>query len=169
MTSVNRITKFLWILSLLGFLALDLYSYAQLPQSVGYIYSQDGLPTNFIERPFFFFIGIGFIIILNLIIVSLMKTFVEFPFKQLGWEKLAVWQTTRAFKLSFVEFIETWGYSFLIFLNLFLSYTLYVLWKVNSEMGSRISEYSWIIWPFALLMVVFPLYLVAKLATSKPE
>jgi len=169
MTSVNRITKFFWILSLLGFLALNLYSYAQLPSSVGYIYNNEGLPTTFVNRPLFFFIGIAFIITLNLIVVALLKSFVGFPFKLVGWDKLAVWHETRALKLAFTEFIETWGYSFLIFLNLFLTYTLYVLWKVNVEMGTRISEYSWLFWPFVFLSLVFPIYLIIKLSVSKPD
>jgi uncharacterized membrane protein len=166
MTSLNRITKFVWLLSLLAFLAFDLYTYSQLPQSVGYMYNGDGLPEAFVPRPVFFFIAIAFILLLNLIMVALIKTFIGFPFRLIGWDKLAAWQTTRSLKQEFSNFIETWGYSFLIFLNLFLLNTLYVLWKVNVEIGSRISEHSWIIWPFVFLLITFPIYLVSKLSLT---
>jgi hypothetical protein len=169
MSSLNRITKFIWILSLLSFLALDLYVYSQLPQTVGVLYNSEGLPESYVKRPLFFFIGIAFILILNLIFVALIKSFIGFPFKLIGWEKLSVWQTTRSLKLEFSDFIENWGYSFLVFLNLFLINTLYILWKVNVEMGSRISEYSWVIWPFLGLLIIFPVYLVAKLKNSSPQ
>ncbi len=107
---MGRIIKFIWIISLLTGLAVLLYTYASLGETV--VYSSGDSETGSVTREMFFYIGLGVLVIFNFTFYAISRNMHlgHAPLKQ----ALINWQLSFASCLNFFFIV---GILFLMLYN----------------------------------------------------
>ncbi len=124
-----KLFRAVWFFSLLGLLGALLYVYADLPENV--IVRQEGIETVLLERDIFFYIVLGLVTIVN-VLVFIVSAF----FKQ-----------EQSFKAWFSGLIVT--------LNLFFIVGLFLINAYNSDERFDFSRIGFVIYGSVGLIVIW--------------
>ena len=167
MLSVNRVIKFLWILSLIIFLSGLLYGYYILPDAVCIHFDSKGDPMEYIARKnaFYFFSGIcaGF----NILLLILERLVLLIPDRLKPIPNKSFWLSNDETRQALNFTLSNWFFTFAIILNTCLLGCFYAFTKVNSNFQSSIFQYYWIFQTVTVIIILWIIYLPVRLFISK--
>jgi hypothetical protein len=141
--NIRRILKLFWLVSILVFLFVLLYSYAGYPENVAIFYNKSGFAELFISKSNIFYIGLGLFVLVNGVFLAFGSTL----------EKLNSWTETKKIEVS------GWINGFLLFFNLFLVVSLGFIGTVNGEELQKINAYGSLVIGGIVLIFLWLLYL----------
>jgi hypothetical protein len=167
MKSVNRIIKFLWVLSLLFFIGGLLYGYYLLPDVVCVKFDPSGNPVDYVERKHAFFGFSGVFALFNILLIALEKFTLLLPHRFKPVFNKSYWLSSDETKEGLDFVLSDWFYSFSIAINTCIFVTYYIFGKVNIEMHSSILQYAWVVPVFSTVLLLWILYLPFRLSISK--
>jgi hypothetical protein len=167
MLSINRVIKFIWILSLLLFTSGLLYGYYLVPDAVCISFDSNGNPTDYIERKNAFYGFAAVFAFFNILIMSLERFFLLIPNRMKPVPNKAYWLSTEETNQALNFVLSDWFYSFLTIINLCFIIIYYVFTKINRDLQSSILQYSWVLPVCSVLIVAWITYLPFRLFISK--
>ena len=167
MLSVNRVIKFIWILSLLLFTSGLLYGYYLVPDAVCISFDSNGNPTDYIERKNAFYGFAAVFAFFNILIMSLERFFLLIPNRMKPVPNKTYWLSTEETNQGLNFVLSDWFYSFLTIINLCFIIIYYVFTKINRDLQSSILQYSWVLPVCSILIVAWIIYLPFRLFISK--
>lgn len=167
MQSVNRIIKFLWVLSLLFFLGILLYGYYLLPDVVCIRFDANGSPLDYIERKKVFYGFASVFATFNILLISLEKFMLLLPNRIKPVPNKSYWLSSDETKLGLNYVLSDWFYTFSVAINLCILLVYYSFGKVNIEMQSSILQYSWVLPTCGTILLLWIVYLPIRLSISK--
>lgn len=167
MVAVNRILKFLWLLSLLFFFANLFYGYYVLPDVVCTQFDAFGNPVEYTDRKNVFYFFIGVVGILNILITLLEKTILMIPNRYKPVPNKVYWLSSdeRQSALNFI--LSDWLYSLGAIFNLCITYSVFVFWLVNTDIQKNILSFTWLLPTIAVILLITLIYLPIRLTISK--
>ncbi len=145
-----KLFRFLWILSALAYFAVLLLGYAYLPERVGIHADAEGIADQFVEKETFFYVGLGFFIVSNLLGSILLSVLTGIP------ESAGFYFRSESFK----ENVTSWFCSFIAVINAFLICAVTYISLFNNQGNYRISQFNWLIYVAPLLLLVNMVWLV---------
>ncbi|MEK6480617.1 hypothetical protein WJR50_23940 [Catalinimonas sp. 4WD22] len=146
-----RFFRLLWVFTALIYFAALMLSYAYLPERVGIQADMEGVPNEFIERDTFFYFGLGFFIIANLLGSILLSVLTSVP------ETSGFYFRSENFK----EGITSWLSSFIAIINIFLTSAVMYIALFNNQGDYRMSQFNWLIYVAPLLLLISLIWLVS--------
>ncbi|WP_448520321.1 hypothetical protein [Rhodoflexus sp.] len=126
------LAKILWILSLLGFLAVLLVTYIYMPENVAVLFDQLGLPYYFLPRDQYFYVALAACVLLNGAILLLGNSVTRLPSSFLPTPKRRYW-AMRDNRLRFNKRFKHWIKGVAFFLNLILCLLLVDILRGNDS------------------------------------
>ncbi|HEY9049442.1 MAG TPA: hypothetical protein VIN08_26270 [Ohtaekwangia sp.] len=126
---IFKIFRAVWFFSLLGVLSALLYVYADLPENV--IVQQQGIETVLLPRDVFFYIVVGFLTIINVLVYVISSMFKKD-------------HTFRA-----------WFYGLIITFNLFFVIGMFLINAYNSDERFDFSRIGFVIYGSVSLIVLW--------------
>lgn len=150
-----RFGKAFYFLSVALFIFFLLYFYSALPEKVSYNFSENGLSPEKLSKGTFFYGMIAIFIIMN-VIVLLPPKLLETKSHQ---------GLTRVFPLGdkFRDYFLGWFYSFGGILNMSLGMLVLYIHAINNQEEISASQYSFFLYLFPGLFVVWGVGLIAIL------
>ena len=167
MLSVNRVVKFLWIISLLLFLSGLLYGYYILPDAVCFKFDPNGFPLDYMPRKNAFYIFSGICGTFNILILLIERLVLMIPNRLKPVPNKEFWLATQENQDALNYVLSNWFYSFLAVLNTSLLLVFYSFAKVNSNFQSNITQYFWVYQAITIILILWVLYLPVRLFISK--
>ena len=167
MLSVNRVIKFLWVISLILFLAGLLYGYYILPDAICFKFDSYGFPMDYMPRKNAFYIFTGICGSYNILIILIEKLILMIPNRLKPVLNKIYWLSTQETQNGLNFVLSNWFYSFLVILNVCLFVVFYAFAKVNSNFQSNIIQYFWVFQAITIILVLWILYLPVRLFISK--
>lgn len=144
---MDKIAKALHTFSLLIFIVYLLYSYAGLPDPVGYDFDANGLPLSTLSKTVYFYSALGIFILFNLIFLVLGRGIEANVFKSLK-QYIGV-------DYTFKKNLISWIYSFGGILNFFLAIILFFFSLLNTTESFDINYFTWLIYVGPILFTVW--------------
>ncbi len=167
MLSVNRVVKFLWIISLILFLAGLLYGYYILPDAICFKFDHNGYPLDYMPRKNAFYIFSGICGIFNFLILLIERLVLMVPNRLKPVPNKIYWLQDQETENGLNFVLSNWFYSFLAVLNTCLLLVFYCFAKVNSNFQSNIVQYFWVFQAVTILLILWILYLPIRLFINK--
>ncbi len=137
---IARIAKGIWLVSMMGSVAVLLYAYASLPEV---IQLREGGEAGAVSRNTFFYAALGLLAVLNMMVFLVNQ-----------------------FMARNDEFFQAWFYGLVVFFNLFTVVSLQFFNLYNSAEKFNYDNIGYIIYGSVVLMlawvVVWPISLVIK-------
>lgn len=152
------LAKILWILSLLGFLAVLLITYVYMPENVAVLFDELGLPYYFLPRDYYFYVAVLACVLLNSAILLLGSSVTRLPSSLLPVPKRKYW-AARENRPRFTKRFEHWTKGLAFFLNLILCLLLVDILKGNDSQVNYNTQTLLYVFS-ALLVVWFGFYFV---------
>lgn len=146
------LAKILWILSLLGFLAVLLITYIYMPENVAVLFDELGLPYYFLPRDYYFYVAVLACVLLNSAILLLGSSVTRLPSSLLPVPKRKYW-AARENRLRFTKRFEHWTKGVAFFLNLILCLLLVDILKGNDSQVNYNTQT--LLYVFSALLVVW--------------
>jgi uncharacterized membrane protein (DUF485 family) len=141
-------------------LALLLYIYLGLPDSVAFKHNEVGRPIGFIDKQRFFYISAIVIIGLNFVF-GLVKS----QFAKIDFDKII-----KAKEGYIKDVLTGWINAILAFINTYLVFALMGLQNINKDAQQNLDrDYTWFLIIGAVLFMVILFYIPLKLLLSKPS
>jgi len=146
-TMYYRFGKAFHFLSVLFFLISFLYIYSALPDVVIYELNEEGYGEKFMTKTTFFYSGIIFFLILNLILIT--------PGKMI--ESQSTPNLKRLFPTGdqFRDYILTWIYSFVGVINISLSILALFIHSINNQNEIATSDFVFFFYLIPIFFVVW--------------
>jgi len=167
MLSVNRVIKFIWILSLLLFTSVLLYGYYLVPDAVCVSFDSNGNPIDYIERKKAFYGFAGIFAFFNILVMALERFFILIPNRMKPVPNKAYWLSTEETNQALNFVLSDWFYSFLAVINLCFIIIYYVFTKINRDIQSSILQYSWLLPVCSIFIIAWIIYLPFRLFINK--
>lgn len=152
------LAKILWILSLLGFLAVLLVTYIYMPENVAVLFDELGLPYYFLPRDYYFYVALLACVLLNGAILLFSSSITRLPSSLLPVPKRNYW-ATRENRPRFTKRFKHWTKGIAFFLNLILCLLLVDILKGNDSQVDYNTQMLLYVFS-SLLMVWFGFYFV---------
>ena len=146
-----RFFRLLWVFTALIYFAALMLSYAYLPELVGIQTDAEGVPYEFIERDTFFYFGLGFFIIANLLGSILLSVLTSVP------ETSGFYFKSENFK----EGVTSWLSAFIAIINVFLTSAVMYIALFNNQGDYRMSQFNWLIYVAPILLFFSLVWLVS--------
>ncbi|HAR20747.1 MAG TPA: hypothetical protein DCR46_08790 [Cytophagales bacterium] len=167
MKSVNRIIKFLWVLSLLFFVGVLLYGYYLLPDVVCVQFDAAGNPIDYVERKKAFYGFSGVFALFNVLLLTLEKFTLLLPNRLKPVPNKSYWLGNEETKQGLQYVLSDWFYGFSAFLNCWILVFFFLFGKINIDMHSSLLQYAWVMPTFITMLLLWILYLPIRLSISK--
>jgi len=143
-------------------LALLLYTYLGLPESVAIKHNEIGRPIGFISKQKFFYISVVVIVLLNLVF-GLVKTQIS----KIDFEKRFSNNKTMG-NLYLKGILSGWLNAILAFIFTYLIFVLFSLQTINRDISQNLDrDYSWILIIGAVLFLIILFSVPLKLLVGK--
>ncbi|MDF9796138.1 Ca2+/Na+ antiporter [Catalinimonas alkaloidigena] len=143
--------RLLWVLTALVYFAALMLSYAYLPELVGIHADMEGVADDFIERDTFFYFGLGFFIISNLLGSMLLSVLTSVP------ETSGFYFNSENFK----EGVTSWLSAFIAIINVFLTSAVMYIALFNNQGDYSMSQFNWLIYVAPVLLFFSLIWLVS--------
>lgn len=160
----------LWRLaSLAGFATLLIYTYVSLETNVAVGFTPDSRPDVFMSRDYLFYACVAIFLINNALINTLTKLFPKVDGSALPIPNQALWIENRD---QLNEIFRNWFYCLMAAVNTIMALSLYVLGRLNSQLGStNLSGHQWLL-PvctaiIAIVIISLPIRLAMKPAAEE--
>jgi hypothetical protein len=140
-------------------LALLLYIYLSLPDSVAFKHNETGRPIGFVDKQRFFYISAGVIIGLDFVF-GLVKS----QFGKIDFDKII------KHKEGYIkDALSGWINTLLAFINTYLVFALMGLQTINKEVSQNLDrDYTWFLIIGVVLFLFILFYIPLKLLLGKP-
>ncbi|RZS97439.1 DNA topoisomerase IV [Cecembia calidifontis] len=145
-----RFGKAFHFLSVLFFLVSFLYIYSALPEVVTYELNEEGVGQKFMTKGTFFYSGIIFFLILNLILIT--------PGKMIENQSTPNFKRLFPTGDQFRDYILTWIYSFVGVINVSLSILALFIHSINNQNEIASGDFAFF---FYLIPIFFVVWIVA--------
>ncbi|MFC5412689.1 hypothetical protein ACFPMF_25410 [Larkinella bovis] len=134
----------LWRLaSLVGFAALLIYTYVSLETNVAVGFTPDSRPDLFLDRDYLFYGCVAIFLINNTVINVLTKLFPKVSGTALPIPNQPLWVENRS---QLNDIVRDWFYCLMAAVNTVMALALYVLGKLNKQLGeTSLSGYQWLL------------------------
>jgi hypothetical protein len=167
MLSISRVIQFLWVFTILLFLAFFFYGYYLLPDVVCVRFTSNGMPDLYWDRTYLFYVFAGALTVFNVLFLAIEKVLGMVPISLRIFPNKAFWTSSEE-NVEAVGFIgSNWLYSFMSILNMSILAVFGVFWKVNFDVQSNILNYGWVTWLILSVLGVWIVYLPIRLFISK--
>ena len=167
MQSINTVIKFIWLLSIVLFLAAILYGYYLLPDVVCIKFSAQGSPTEYWDRKHVFYAFVGVFALLNVLILVIEKLFSLLPSTSKPIPNKSFWTQSPETKEILHFVFSNWFYSLLFMINISILAVFGVIWIVNYDIRSSILQYAWVPWTIITMFTLWIIYLPVRLFINK--
>ncbi|MGF1532627.1 MAG: hypothetical protein ACFCUI_02910 [Bernardetiaceae bacterium] len=125
------IVKFLWMFSMLGYLAVLLLTYLFLPLGVKVFAETDGSPILSLGREAYFWVGLGAVLLVNALVQLLGNLTLFLPFSP--FPKSGQWMSQPYLRKRLKRNFKRWLKGLALIINLFLSLSLLHLYTLNDS------------------------------------
>ncbi|MGA0560649.1 hypothetical protein ACO2Q8_28550 [Larkinella sp. VNQ87] len=161
-----KVTTFairLWRLaSLIGFASLLIYTYVSLETTVAVGFTPDSRPDVFISRDYLFYGCVAIFLINNTLINTLTKLFPKASGTALPIPNQQLWLQNRT---QLNEIFQNWFYCLMAAVNTVMALALFVLGKLNRQLGSTsLSGHEWLLPVCTAIIVIVVVSLPIRLA-----
>ncbi|MGM9512586.1 hypothetical protein ACS5NO_32960 [Larkinella sp. GY13] len=153
----------LWRLaSLVGFGTLLIYTYVSLETNVAVSFTPDSRPDVFINRDYLFYGCVAIFLINNTLINTLTKLFPKASGTALPIPNQQLWLEHRS---QLNEIFRNWFHCLMAAVNTVMALALYVLGKLNTQLGStNLSGHQWLLPACTAIIVIVVVSLPIRLA-----
>lgn len=142
-----RFGKAFHFLSVLLFIISFLYFYSALPEIVIYELNEEGLGEKFMSRNIFFYSGIIFFLILNLILIT--------PGKMIENQSTPNFKRLFPTGDQFRDYILAWIYSFVGVINISLSILALFIHSINNQNEIASGDFAFFFYLIPIFFVVW--------------
>jgi len=156
-----RLVKFFWILSLVGFLAADLFIYGDGPEILNLHLDQNGVPDFAWRKIHFFYYSLTFFLVPNIILMLFGYALPLIPKSILPIPKKQVWLAPDNRKV-FYRVAKEWIRGFAFILNLFFIAAIMGFYYVNSNHDFPITWMFYIITAMGAFWLLYGIPLFRK-------
>ncbi|GAB3259198.1 hypothetical protein GCM10027347_22590 [Larkinella harenae] len=156
----------LWRLaSLIGFASILIYTYVSLETTVAVSFTPDSRPDVFIDRDYLFYGCVAIFLINNTLINMLTKLFPKVSGTALPIPNQQLWLEHRK---QLDEIFQNWFYCIMAAVNTVMALALYVLGRLNTQLGSTsLTGHQWLFPVCAAIILIVIVSLPIRL-TMKP-
>ncbi|GAB3912686.1 hypothetical protein GCM10028803_56050 [Larkinella knui] len=153
----------LWRLaSLIGFAVLLIYTYVSLETKVAVSFTPDSRPDVFISRDYLFYGCVAIFLINNTLINTLTKLFPKVSGTALPIPNQQLWLEHRD---QLNEIFRNWFYSLMAAVNTVMALSLYVLGRLNTQLGAtQLSGHQWLLPVCTAIILIVIISLPIRLA-----
>lgn len=118
MLSIKRLVNAFWGITILLFLGILMYAYANMPDKVGINEGPGGLPDAFIERDTFFYLSLLIFLLTNGIFFGL-RNMLAGKRRSIAAERLYIAERLQAWLIAFAASLNLLFVFFIIYLGVF--------------------------------------------------
>lgn len=142
----------LWRLaSLIGFASILIYTYVSLETTVAIGFTPDSRPDVFLSRDYLFYGCVAIFLINNTLINALTKLFPKVSGTVLPIPNQQLWLENRH---QLNEIFQNWFYCLMASVNTIMALALFVLGRLNTQLGSTsLSGHQWLL-PVCLAIIL---------------
>jgi hypothetical protein len=153
----------LWRLaSLIGFGTLLIYTYVSLETNVAVGFTPDSRPDVFMNRDYLFYSCVAIFLINNTLINTLTKLFPKVSGTALPIPNQLLWLENRD---QLNEIFRNWFYCVMSAVNTIMALSLFVLGKLNTQLGStHLSGHQWLLPVCTAIILIVIVSLPIRLA-----
>jgi uncharacterized membrane protein len=132
------------VITLLLFIGLLLYLYFLLPEQIGIHFNQFGQADNYLSRSQFFYTAGLFLIFFNIAISLLGRFLAAMPASLLPVPNRDFWSATPELRIQLNYLLRNWLNGFMALINIVMALTLFVVFKINTDLDASIGNYGWV-------------------------
>lgn len=162
---VRILTIIFFFLALMGmYYDLNLYSKGLV---IYYDVNQNPLVTT--TSNFVFWIGAGFILLLNILTTALKNMFHALPKHALKaiTPHAGFWLKDEESRSHYYTIIDTWLITFTGVLNMFMVFVVLKMWGINRALKGEMSEYKLLVIVVMAILVFFISFILFRLRVKK--
>jgi hypothetical protein len=164
MSAENIFSRFFYFFTVLAVLAGLFLAYINFPDTVA-VHHENNQPAGFLPKNSLFYYMAILVLVVNLLFGVAARVFAKVPNESLRFSE--AWLRQRP-ELNMR--IANWTRIAQSFINLIICMALYALAMVNQEDTHKtVSDYQWMLWISALLLIIIVLWLPIRLLVSKPK
>ncbi len=155
-----------WRILSFGFLlAILLFCYVQLPDSVAVIHNEAGRPVSFMDKQNFFYLAVALILGINVLFGLLKGKALGVNFPSLAGK--SEW-ASRSEQLK--SLLSGWADAFPAVINTYLIFVLFGLYTTNRDVSQNLDrDYGWFLILGAVLLLVLLFYLPLRILFTSPR
>lgn len=158
---MKELLRALWLVSLLAFVISYLFTYSTLPEVISVGLKQSGVAFIRLGRETYFYLGIGILLITNIVLFSLAKLLDRMPVNTP--DKFSFFHGKEDFK----DNVMKWLYSLMAILNMFFIAVSVFIWAFNSNQVTDLFNFGFILYLWPVLMLIWLAMLVGMLVRQK--
>jgi len=145
---MNLLIAYLKNISLVVFAAVWLILNVSYPSEVSLNY-----PYDFIPKDWVLFVALGFVALFNLMMIFFLKMLQNIPIQRLQIPQADFWKENELSREEFYNVLKAWFYTFMVAVNLYVSFILYKIWDINVMIQDSVDMLAYWILGLVILLI----------------
>ncbi|MCC5943505.1 MAG: hypothetical protein JJT94_01115 [Bernardetiaceae bacterium] len=162
-----KYTRYFWFMSMIGILVLHLFAYASLSESVKLQEPSEGMSEWYVYKDAFFYWGLAFIVLSNMMILLLGRIIPLMPRDFLPVPKRQFWGRDMNTRKFLRDEVNGWFKGIGLLINIFISVTIIDILFLNREIPSNFDP-SVVLWALIPLFLAWVVTFILVMRNTEP-